>query len=223
MSTGSGLFSKAHALKAHLLQGSGGLSAEVADVRHDVLATLSPMAGIYVEEYTNPVTGGVADLLVATATTVAIQTVTSFLAPGIAKLAALPRNVTFTTAGVTPAHAPASVVVTGTYRGLPQTETVTLAQTAAIALGVKPFSTITSVVYAAGDGTAATVSIGVGDSIGIASVPKARTGIVVIIKEWAIGAVVTTGALSAAGLYTPAAAPNGTNDYAIMYEADATA
>jgi hypothetical protein len=219
---GSGLFSTKGPLKPHLMQQSGGIAAEVNDVRKDLKDTLGPMAAIAIDEFTNPAAAGAADLEAATATTVAPRTVTTFLAGGIAKLAAFPRNITFTTAGGTPADAPATALVTGTYRGKPQTETVTLAQTATIANGVKPFSTITSVAYAAADGTNATVSIGVGISLGSSQIPLSRAGLVAPVREIAIGAAVTTGTLTVEGLYTPSAAPNGTNDYAIFYEFNPT-
>jgi hypothetical protein len=55
---------------------------------------------------------------------------------------------------------------------------------------------------------------------------KSRAGLRAPIRQIAIGAVVTTGTFSAPatnlphGAYAPAAAPNGTNDYAITYEVD---
>lgn len=216
---GSGLFSNKAGVLAHLLVSHGTLR-EVNDVRQDLGSTFGPVAAITVEEFTNPATGATTDLLAATASTVAVQTYTAgtLLAPGIASLAALPRNITFTTAGSTATDAPATVVVTGTYRGKVQTETVTVSQTAATATGLKPFSTITSIVYAAGDGTGATVAIGIGGGIGVTMVPKSRAGGVTLISENVDGAKVTSGALTAAGLYTPATAPNGVHDYCAYYE-----
>ncbi len=217
---GSGLFTNRKSAKPHLLTGSGGVAGELADVRKDVLDTFRDLAAINVDEFTNPAAAGAADLEAATATTVAPRTVTTFLAGGTAKLTAYPRNITFTTAGTTPADAPATATITGTWRGKAQTETVSLAQTAAVATGVKPFSTIKSVAYAAADGTGATVSIGVGAGLGTTAKPKARAGLTAPVREIAIGVAVTTGALTTEGLYTPAGAPNGTNDYAVYYEHD---
>ena len=223
--SGSGLFTRQHAAKAHLLVGSGGVAAEVADLRNDMLAELSTMAAMAVDEYTNPVAAAAAGLEAATATTVAPRTVLAagLLAPGKAALLAYGRNVTFTTAGVTPADAPATALVTGTgMDGLPLTETVTLAQTATIANGVKAFKTIVSVAYAAADGTAATVSIGFGVSLGLGRKPKARAGLAAPIQEIAVGVLVTTGVISDTNrTYTPAAAPDGVKDYAVYYEYDA--
>ena len=217
--SGSGLFKKEGAAIPHLSKG------EVADLRGDVARTLEPMAAITVEEYTNPAAADAAGLEAATATTVAPRTVTSFLAGGVAALAAYGRNVTFTTAGATPADAPATAVITGTdMDGKAQTETVNLAQIATIASGVKAFKTITKVEYAAADGTGATVSIGFGLKLGVKKSPKVRAGLAALIREIEVGALVTTGALDGPNrTYLPATAPDGTRDYAIYYEYDATA
>jgi len=222
MSNGSGLFSNAGPLKPHLMQQSGGIAAEVNDLRRDVGAAMAPMAAQSVDEYINAVAGTVAMLLAATATSVAVQTITTFLAPGVAALLAFGRNVTLTTSGATPADAPATALVTGTYNGAAQTETINVPQTATTAVGVKPFDTVTSVLYSAGQGAAALVSIGVGDALGTSETPVSRAGLVAPTREIAVGAVVTTGTLTVAGLYTPAAPPDGTKDYCIYYEYDPT-
>lgn len=222
MSAGSGLFSNQSAVIPHITAGHG-VPKEIGDLRADVARVLSPMAAITVEEFTNPAAGGVAVLKAATATTVAPATVlaAALLSGGLSSLAALARNITFTTAGGTPADAPPTVVITGTRAGVAQTETVTLAQTAATATGVKLFNTITSIVYAAADGTGATVSIGIGDALPLTKTPKARAGLAKALTEIAIGAVVTTGTISASNKsYTPASSPDGTKDYAVYYEYD---
>lgn len=219
MGAGSGLFSKQGAAIPHLSTG------EVKDLRDDVSATLSPLAAITVEEFTNPVAGGAAVLLAATATVASPVTVlaAALLAPGLAILAGQPRNITFTTAS-TAADAPATALITGTDRnGKAQTETVNLAQTATIATGVKLFKTIVSIVYPAADGTGATVSIGIGNAMPLSKTPKSRAGAALPIREIVDGGLVTTGAIDATNKsYTPATAPNGTHDYAVYYEYDPT-
>jgi hypothetical protein len=221
MSTnGSRLFTNQGAARPH------SMPREVEDLRNDVAATLLPMAAITVDEFTNPLTAAAAGLLAATATTVAVQTVleAALLQAGRDELAANPRNLTFTTAGVTPADAPATVVITGKDAdGKAQTETVNIAQTATIANGVKAFSKVTSIVYAAADGAAATVSIGYGNVLGVKKKPKVRAGLAALVREIANGALVTTGSLDATNkTYTPAAAPDGAKDYAVFYEYDPT-
>lgn len=164
MTAGSGLFTAQNPLKPHLAKAG----SEVAELRSDIVSALSPMAGIAVEEFTNLVgvaAPGAAVLKAATATTVAVQTVlpAGLLAAGLAMLAACPRPISFTTAGTTASDAPATVTVNGTDPfGVAQTETITLSQTAATATGARAFKTITSIVYAAADGTGATISIGIG-------------------------------------------------------------
>jgi hypothetical protein len=219
--SGSGLFSNQKAAVPHTM------TREVEDLRNDVKATFAPMAAIGVDEFTNPLAAAAAGLLAATASSVAIQTIleAQLLAPGKAELAARARNVTFTTAGVTPADAPANAVITGKdAEGKDQTETVAISQIAATAAGVKAWSKITKIVYEAGQGAAATVSIGYGVVLGLTKKPKSRAGAALPVREIVDGALVATGAMSAANkTYTPATAPDGAHDYAVFYEYDPTA
>jgi hypothetical protein len=178
-----------------------------------------------VQEWTDAVAASANGLKLAAATQVAPLTVTSFLAGGVAALLAYPRNVTFTTAGVTPADAPANAVVTGTdIDGNALTETITVAQTATISAGVKAFKTITSVAFAAADGTAATVAIGFGDVLGLSASIATRAGRLAVLQEVAGGSVVTTGTFVSPttspphGTYDPAAALDGSVDFALTYE-----
>lgn len=223
MSNGSPLFGKAAAAVPHLINGPGGVAAEVAKLRSDTGTVLNKLAALTVDEFTNAAAAAAAGLAAATATTVAPKTITAFIAGGVTALATYARNITFTTAGGTVADAPPSALVTGTYLGKAQTETINLSQSAGVATGTKPFSTVTSVAYAAADGTGATVSIGFGASLGLGQVIKSRAGLVEIIREIAIGAVVTSGTITAVGLYTPASAPDGVKDYAVYYEYDPAA
>jgi hypothetical protein len=104
------------------------------------------------------------------ATTVSTSPVTltasDLLDAGEAALLAYPRKIVFTTAGGTASDAPATALITGTdYTGAAQTETVNLAQTATTATSTKWFKTITSIEYAVGDGTDATIAIGYAASV----------------------------------------------------------
>lgn len=180
-----------------------------------------------VDEITNPVASAAAGLLAATASTLAVQTylAAALIAGGKTALAAWPRNITFTTAGSTASDAPATATITGKdIDGAALTETVMLAQTATIVAGVKCFSTITSIVFAVGDGTGATVSIGFGAVFGLSKLPKVRAGALNVLNEVANAVQVTTGTfvLPATsppyGSYAPSAAPDAAKDYAITYE-----
>jgi len=183
--------------------------------------------GRQVDEWTDPPAAAAAGLKAATASSVAVQTIlaAALLSPGKLELSIRPRNVTFTTAGATPSDAPATATVVGTdINGDALTEVVNIAQTATIANGVKAFKTITSITYSAGDGAGATVAIGYGSVFGLSKKIRTRAGALMFGKEIANGAVVTTGTLVAPatsgpnGTYAPAAAPDGSKDYAIEYE-----
>lgn len=107
-------------------------------------------------------------LLLATATVAAPVTVLAagLISGGLTLLAAYPRRITFTTAGVTPSDAPATATITGTdYLGAAQVEIVNVGQTATTVSSTGAFKTITSIAYSAADGTAATVAIGFGQGV----------------------------------------------------------
>lgn len=193
------------------------------DLRADVEDELGKLAGITVEEYTAPVAAVANAILLAKATTVAPASYSGAGLDGAVggAVMAYGRNITVTTAGATPADAPATVLVTGLRRGVVQTETITVAQTATIATGVKAFDTVTSLAFAAADGTAATVAVGFGAALGTVATPKSRKGLCNIIAETANSAKVTNGVLTA-DLYTPNSVPNATLNYVIYFEFDAT-
>lgn len=193
------------------------------------LGTGGGVGPLYWAEYTNPAAADAAGLKAATATTVAPQTIlaAALIAGGKTALATYPRNVTFTTAGGTAADAPATATITGTdIDDAALTEVVNIAQTATIASGVKAFKTITSIVYSAADGTDATVAIGFGAVFGLPKKAKVRGGIVAVVQEIANGALATNGTfvIPATGLpygtYAPNSAPDGSKDYAVLYERD---
>jgi hypothetical protein len=183
----------------------------------------------YTQEFAAPAAAAAAGLHAATATTVAPQTLLTadLVSGGVTALAAYPRNVTFTTAGGTAADAPATAVITGTdIDDNALTETVSLAQTATIASGVKAFKTITSIVYAAGDGTGATIAVGFGSVFGLAKKAKVRQGGPVVYAQTLDGAVVTNGTFvvpatgAPYGTWSPSTAPNASHNYVISYEWD---
>jgi len=213
----------------------GGTMGEVNDLRDDTEAAFTKMETpgiggtnlLAIDEWTNPAAAAAAALEAATATQTTARTVTSFLAGGLAALAAGPRDVSFTTAGTTPADAPASAVLTGTdVDDGALTETVSVGQTATTVYSTKCFKTLTSVAYTAGDGTGATVAIGVGPKLGLHSKIKTRAGLTAPIREVEAGVAVTTGTFGSAatsppnGSYTAANAPDGARDYALYYERD---
>jgi hypothetical protein len=169
-----------------------------------------------------------ATIQAATATVAAVTTT-----PGSAlnqlPLAGAPRQLVFTTSGTTPADAPANVVIHGLdVNGNAIKETLTLAQTATTATSVNCYSSITSLVYPAADGTGAKLAIGIAAPIGLTKKIMSRAGLVSLIREISSGSVVTNGVVTAPssagpnGSYTPNTPADGVTDYAIYYEYDAT-
>lgn len=184
---------------------------------------------LHVQTWTDPAAASTTALKTATATVASTVTIlaAALSAGGKNALAAYPRNITFTTAGGTASDAPATATITGTdIDDNALTETVTLSQTAATASGVKAFKTITSIAYPAADGTGATVAIGIGNVFGLAKKAKTRAGTVAVIKEHAAGAIVTNGTFvvpatgAPYGTYSPNTAPDGSNDYCVIFERD---
>jgi hypothetical protein len=227
MSLGSGIFNSKRAQKPHLLRGTGGLASEIGDLRDDIKAEFSPLAALAVEEFVDPPAAGAALISAAAASTVAPRTATLLaLAANISP----PRNITVTTAGGTPADAPATAVVTGTdINGDALTETLNIPQTATIAVGAKAFASVTSIVEAAADGTDATMSYGIGALIGLGKKVKVRAGAPAIVKEIAAGSLAPTAGTFAApsvgvpnGTYSPNSAADGSRDYCLYYEQDLT-
>lgn len=146
-------------------------------------------------------------------------------------LANNPRALIFTTSGVTPAHAPANAVISGTdAQGKAITETLALAQSATSVTSANFYKSISSIAYPAADGVAALIAITFGAPVGLSRTPKSRAGMLAPVKEIMDGSVPTAGSLTAPttankpyGCYTPNTAPDGTHDYAIYYEYDPAA
>ncbi len=215
MSIGSGLFKKMHGKLQHLLN-AGGLAGEIADVRKDIAATVSPMLAVTVEEYIRPSGAVAAAVLAVTASSLSAQTYTQQSGVSSAKLFP-PRNITVTTAGATATHAPATVTINGLdAQGLPLAETITgVNGGAGTYSGVKCFSQVISVVTPAAAGTDATFSVNTGIVMGLGQTPKLRAGqaLPLIRREVYDGSIVTNGVLTLPatnppyGAYTPNTAP----------------
>lgn len=222
MPLGSGIFSGQKAQVPHLSKGN----SEIADLRADIKKDFSANAAIAVEEFLAPAAAGAALISAVAPTTVAPRTaVLLALAANISP----PRPISVTTAGATPADAPATAVVTGKdINGNAMTETLNVGQTATTVTGNKCFASVSSIVEAAAEGTAATLSYGIGAPIGLGKPIKTRAGRTGPVQEIANGAVVTNGVFVAAstaspnGSYAPNSAANGALNYCLYYEYDAT-
>lgn len=112
---------------------------------------------------TGSLVSSAAGLKAATATVTSPSTVlpAELLSAGLAALAANPRRLSFTTAGTTPAHVPATVTITGTdYSGAVLNEAVVPNTSAGPAYSAYAYAAITSLVFSAAGGTDATIAIG---------------------------------------------------------------
>lgn len=136
---------------------------------------------------------------------------------------------------ITVTHASAVVamsgVITGFRLGRLYTEawSVTAGGTSKTFTGVEAFDRVVSITeVVAANASANTIIMGTGNVLGLVA-KCSLGGANAAIKELAAGSIVTTGTLVAAstaantdprGTYTPATAPNGSNDYTIWYISD---
>jgi len=227
--SGSGLFSNQAPVKAHLVRGTGGIAGEISDLRDDVRNVLAPVAALTVEEFTNVAAADADGIKLSFASVATATSYTGAALDGVVGVAAMspPRNITVTTAGVTPADAPATLTVVGVdINGDAISEAIAIPQTATIAVGAKAFAKVTSLALTAGDGTGALLTVGFGALIGLGEKLVTRAGFSGPVREIAAGSVVTNGVFASAavgapnGTYAPNSAPNGTNDYCLYYEYD---
>jgi len=238
----SKLFGNERAAKPHLVRGGGGISGEIVDLRGDIERAFSTLEdgslfGLLVtEEFINVPAADPDALRTTTSTSGAPAEFTAAMDfDGVSAGAELvpPRNVTITTS----AHADVDAVaveVTGRVRNadgdlVAQTDTFNLTDGGGVTdAGAAMFSFVDSITIEAQSGNGGTLQIGFGVLIGLANAIKARAGFIAPIREIAAGAIVTTGTFTSPatnspyGAYTPATAANGTNDYAITYEVDAS-
>lgn len=213
-SKGSGLWSKMHALVGHLAQGAGGLVGEVAQVRRDLLTTLTPLVAVTVEEYDLPAPISINGIKLDIATSLTPVSYSGSAldgAIGAGKISP-PRPITVIVPNVNPTHAPATFTITGLdVQGKPISEVVTGCN----AGGGGTYSTktcfayVTNVSAIAGTTAAnATFHIGVGNStkaFGLSLTPKLRSGqtVPLVRREVYDGSVVTSGTLTAVATHPP--------------------
>lgn len=224
-SKGSGLFSTRAAVKPHTGNAAphAGALGELGKLRGDLNGEMQALAGVVIEEFTDPAAASATAIKLAFATAVTAQVFTGAALDGAVGHSVMtpPRNATVTAAANVGGYT-GNATIKGTFRGLPQTDTIAITDSTTVA-GVKPFDQITEVDIPAQPDALGSISVGFGARIGLTKNPKARAGLTAAIKEIVDGGAVTTGTLSATnGTYTPATAPNGTHDYAVYYEGDYT-
>ena len=235
--SGSNAFANRRARVPHLSTGQSGLAGEVNDLRNDVSQVVNNLGYFTLDEWIDPVAAGATAIKTAAATIAAITTYVAANFDGSVGAAVMSpaRNITVTTAGATPADAPATALITGIdINNAVISETITVAQTATVATGVKCFKKITSITLPAADGVAATLSFGIGNAMGLELPAKIRStggsAFVATLRELVDGAVPgTAGTFTSSatdapnGSYTPhsSVTQNAARDYYIVYEAAA--
>jgi hypothetical protein len=233
MASGSGLMSRQFAKKPHLLQASGGVAAEVKDLRDDLTDEFGAMAAVVVEEFTNPAAADVNGIKLSVASAATVQTYTGAALGGVigAGVMSPPRNITITTTAHADIDAVAVVVTGEDVNGDVITETITLTDAGGVTdAGAKAFAKVTSIVVPAQSGVGGALEFGFGALIGLSRPLRSRAGLATVIKEIAVGAVVTNGVFVGApaavgagqpnGTYSPNSAADGTRDYAVFYESN---
>lgn len=236
--SGSGLFGDQSPLKRHLLRGTGGIQAEVGDVRNDIGSVLGRMVAMTVEEFVDVAVADVdAIRLAAAVDDSGIRTLSGTDLDGVVGTTEMvpPRNITVDTTGGTPGDVPAEVIVRGKVRNgegkmVAQEETITVSQIVGQAAGSLAFSTVEEIEEAQADGTDAELSYGFGDIIGLGQPLVSRAGAEAVLMEIENGTVYAGDALNGAftdaanaapnGTYEPGSVPDDSLDYAVYYEYD---
>lgn len=182
----------------------------------------------YVDEWTNPAVADVDYFVEATATAASIVT----HSPAVADLSP-PRPLTFVASNHADFNAVA-MVITGTVKTadgsgvVAATETLTLTNDGNTTdTSLNCWVNVTSIVIPAQAGTGGSYTIGFGAAIGLSKKAKTRAGKPFVIAQSAAGTVLASnGTFTAAatalpnGSYSPNSAPDGSRDYALMYELD---
>lgn len=231
MTLGSGQFTGQRAARPHLVRGSGGLSGEIADLRQDIIDDFAANACIALEVFTNPVVADPNGIKESFASAATDQDFSGSDLDGAVGTGVMdpPRNITITTSNNADINA-VDVVITGTdINDQPLEDTITLTDDGNTTdVGVAAFKTVTRIQIPAQAGAGATIEVGFGALLGLAKPILSPAGVTSLIKEHAAGAVATNGVVAAAsvglpnGTYAPNSAPDGSRDYAIWYEYDAS-
>jgi len=228
--SGSGLFSDQGPLKPHLLRGTGGLQAEVADLRRDVGKTVEALAALTVEEFIDPAAADTDAVLASVVSQAAAAVYESGdLVGGAAVDLDPPRNVTLTCDAGGGATWTGNLKVIGLDANGAALEEDIAFTASATTPGAKAFAKVTKLEADAQNDALGNWEVGFGDIIGLGKPLVSRAGLAAVTREVAVGVVVTTGTFEDAatnppnGTYEPATAPGGGNDYALYYEYDPTA
>jgi hypothetical protein len=228
------LFSDQGPLKPHLLRGTGGLQAEVADLRRDVGATVEAMVAQTVEEFIDPPAADTDAVLASVASQAAAAAYASTdLVGGAAVVLDPPRNVTLTCDAGGGGTWAGNLKVKGLDANGAAIEEDIAFTASATTPGLLAFAKVTSLEADAQNDALGNWEVGFGDVIGLAKPLLSRAGAAAVSMEIEAGTVLAADAVTGTfvdaatsspnGTYEPATAPDGSNDYAIYYEYDPTA
>lgn len=235
MSLGSGQFSGQRAVKGHLVRGSGGVAGEIADLRDDIKRDFLANAAIAVEEFVDAAAADPNGIKTSIASAATAQSYSGAALNGVvgAGVMSPPRNITITTTLHADIDA-VDVLVTGLdVNGDEVTDTITLTDGGgATDVGTVAFAQVTQVDIPAQSGTGGALEIGFGDVIGLGKPLVSRAGAPVVTLEIEDGTVLAADAVTGTfvdaatvgpnGTYEPATVPDGSVDYALHYEYDAS-
>jgi hypothetical protein len=189
-------FGEKQAAIPHLIQGVGGMSGEVKDLRNDIEEAFesveTPGHGgtgvLAVDEWVNPLAANATYVLGATVGTLAVKTVTTLLHATIPHARNL--SIVMTAAG-TFAGSPVVAVHGTDVNGAVLSENFVVAN--ATVVGNKAFKTITSVVLPSVDGviiSALSITVGSGTKLGLGSKVKLRNGVAAVFMEMEDGQLI---------------------------------
>ncbi len=228
--------SKSPKIPGLVTPGKAGTPGEIADLRSDVdeaFSALEAQGGVIVtEDFTNLAAASANYFKASVATATTEQTFTR--AAGTLNAAAElvpPRNITVTTTSNANVNA-VSPTFTGRVRdrtGTLITQTDTFALTddgGATDAGTKAFSFLDEATMPAHGGTGGAYTIGYGNIVGLTKKLRTIGSAHLVLQQQTNGSVVTNGTFVAAatrapnGTWSPNSAPNGTNDYTLVYVTD---
>jgi hypothetical protein len=233
---GSGLFGNQSPIKKHLVRGTGGVQAEIRDVREDIGTVLAPMCALTVEEFTDPPAADIDAIKTSIASSAAQQVYSGTALNGVVGRNTMspPRNITVTASSHADIDAVGVLVEGKDVNGRTISETLTLPNGGgSTVLGQKAFASVSRITVPAQSGTGGLLSFGFGDLIGLGKKIVSRAGALAVLMEIEAGVVMAADAITGVfadpavgepnGTYLPATVPSGANDYAVYYEYDPTA
>lgn len=194
MVAGSGQFSGQRAQKPHLLRGTGGLQAEVSDLRADIARDMVANVAMAVDEWSAVAAADVNAIKVSIASAAVISTYTGAALDGVVGTGTMdpPRNITITTSSHADIDAVA-VVITGTdVNGDALTESITLTDAGNTTdSGLSAFASVSSIVVPAQGGTGGALEFGFGNIIGLSKPLASKAGYSALLKEIVNGVLVS--------------------------------